>query len=413
MVAVGVTHLFLHFRRLGEHLGTDTPGTQLTRPCERIAQFRLAKSREQHLRLLQCLLREKVQLGQHIVDTVRTKTDTHARHARHAEYPRQVVVSAATGDTAHLHIQRLDLEDGTRVVVQSPGKGQVQLDIQLHSGSLAQTEDGGGFFYTFPSLFTSTQHLPKGRQLVFVIARHAKDGLQLADGVLRQTPLTQLIVHFVRTNLVQFVNRHGDVHYLVRRAYHLGYSAEDLAVVQLQAYADTQAAVHLLHNLYQLQFAHQAVRSYHVHVALVELAVAPFLRTVGTPYRLDLVAAERKTDVVAVLRHEPRKRHGQVVPQTFLAHFACQRTQRAVLQLFAINSAAPIAGIQYLKQQFVALLTVLAHQCGQVLKSRGLYLAKTVQAEHRTDGVENIIASSHLCRPEVASSFRNGWFGYL
>ena len=78
MVAVGVTHLFLHFRRLGEHLGTDTPGTQLTRPCERIAQFRLAKSREQHLRLFQCLLREEVQFGQHIVDTVRAKTDTHA-----------------------------------------------------------------------------------------------------------------------------------------------------------------------------------------------------------------------------------------------------------------------------------------------------------------------------------------------
>ena len=38
---------------------------------------------------------------------------------------------------------------------------------------------------------------------------------------------------------------------------------------------------------------------------------------------------------------------------------------------------------------------------------------KTKQAEHTADRVENIVAASHLQRPEVARSFRNRGFCYL
>ena len=49
----------------------------------------------------------------------------------------------------------------------------------------------------------------------------------------------------------------------------------------VQAHADTQSAVHFLHNLHQFHFAHQRVGPDYVHVALIKFAVATFLRTVG------------------------------------------------------------------------------------------------------------------------------------
>ena len=52
-----------------------------------------------------------------------------------------------------------------------------------------------------------------------------------------------------------------------------------------------------------------------VDVALVELAEAPFLRALAAVHALDLVAAERKRQLVLVLGHITGQGHGQVKAQ--------------------------------------------------------------------------------------------------
>ena len=91
----------------------------------------------------------------------------------------------------------------------------------------------------------------------------------------------------------------------------------------MQTYVYTQAAIYFLHNLDQFDLGKQTVCSHHIHVALVELAVAAFLRTIGTPHRLNLIALEGELYRIPVLHHVARKRNGQVVTQTFLRRFVC------------------------------------------------------------------------------------------
>ena len=86
----------------------------------------------------------------------------------------------------------------------------------------------------------------------------------------------------------------------------------------MQTHVDAETAIDFFHDLNQFQLADEAVRTDDIDVALIELAVASFLRTVCTPYRLNLEAFERKTEFLAVLNHITRKRNGQVVTQTFL-----------------------------------------------------------------------------------------------
>ena len=73
-------------------------------------------------------------------------------------------------------------------------------------------------------------------------------------------------------------------------------------------------------------------------VALVELTVTSFLRTVGTPYGLYLITFERECYIVAVLHHITGKRNGQVVTQSFLTGFHAE-SYRITFQQFFIGNA--------------------------------------------------------------------------
>ncbi len=73
----------------------------------------------------------------------------------------------------------------------------------------------------------------------------------------------------------------------------------------------------------------QRVLADHVDVALVELAEAAALRALAAVDALDLVAAEREGQVVLVLGHVARQRHGQVEAQRQLRQaFACPSPAR-------------------------------------------------------------------------------------
>ena len=91
----------------------------------------------------------------------------------------------------------------------------------------------------------------------------------------------------------------------------------------MQTHTNTKPTIHLLHDLDQLQFAHQRLCSNHVHVALIELAITTFLWTVSAPNGLNLITTEREHHLFAVLHNVTRKRYGQVITQTLLRRFVC------------------------------------------------------------------------------------------
>ncbi len=144
--------------------------------------------------------------------------------------------------------------------------------------------------------------------------------LERVDGFGRQTALDELGVDIVAPYLIQLVYGYCDVHDALGRADEFGDAGQNLTVVQLDGYADAQARKYLVDKLQQLDLAQQRVGTHHVGVALVELAVAAFLRAVGTPYRLYLTALERHGQLGAVHHHEACKGYGQVVTQALLGH---------------------------------------------------------------------------------------------
>src|SRR5699024_2364312 len=129
--AVGVFHLFLHLGRLRIDFGRDARIAYLLEQPQGGELFRAAEIDEEHARGDGGLFREEVQ-GQHdVVDAVRTERDADARHARHSENTRQVVVPSAAADASYRMVFGLHFEDGARVIVESAGERKVEFDVEV------------------------------------------------------------------------------------------------------------------------------------------------------------------------------------------------------------------------------------------------------------------------------------------
>ena len=153
-------------------------------------------------------------------------------------------------------------------------------------------EDKLHFVDAFEANLAIFQDCAHGAQLVGVGAAELDDGLQLVDSISGDAVCGELGVDIVKSDFVELVNGYGDIYNLVGLPNHLGDAAKNLAVVNLDAHTDAEAVEYLIDNLHQLHLVEQRVAAYHVSIALVELAVATLLRTVGAPHGLDLKAAE-------------------------------------------------------------------------------------------------------------------------
>ncbi|OPZ96359.1 MAG: hypothetical protein BWY72_01687 [Bacteroidetes bacterium ADurb.Bin416] len=138
--------------------------------------------------------------------------------------------------------------------------------------------------------------------------------------------------------------------------------------------------------------------------------VPAFLGTVGAPNGLDLVAFERKAELVLVHDHVPGKGYGQVVAQAFFGDAGGELVRGGLLTFLGVEAAQKIARIEDFEEQFVAFFTVFPHEGGEVLHGRGFNLLKPVQVKHGADGVENIVALRHFFGREVAGAFGYGGF---
>ena len=98
-----------------------------------------------------------------------------------------------------------------------------------------------------------------------------------------------------------------------------------LAVVNLYAHAHVEQAENPVHNLHKFKFIELRGGADDVCIALIKLAVAPFLRTVGTPHWLNLEPLEREGEFILVLDHKTRERHSKVVTQPLLTHTVSER----------------------------------------------------------------------------------------
>src|SRR5207247_6837885 len=128
---------------------------------------------------------------------------------------------------------------------------------------------------------------------------------------------------------------------------------EQLAVIEPDdEILEAEPLKHLADGREDLHFDQQRRRADRVDVALIELAKSPARWTVRAPDRLDLIPLEESRQLVLVLRHDARERHGQVV---------AQREVR-------VAGVLVLAALQDLENQLVAFLAVLAEQRLDVLE---------------------------------------------
>ena len=220
-----------------------------------------------------------------------------------------------------------------------------------------------------------------------------QDGSKDGDGLGRKALFHHLLLHLLQADLVQFVDGDGDVHHPLGEAADLREAGEDLAVVDLQEHTHVQLGEHPVHDLDEFQFIDLGRGADDIHVALVELAVAALLGTVGPPDRLDLETLEREGYLVLVLDHEPGEGNREVVPQALLG-----------------RQGRLLAGVLDAEQELVALVAVLSEQGGEVLHRRRVDLLVAEGAENAPHGVEDIVALGHLALAEVTGPLGDGRF---
>ena len=163
--------------------------------------------------------------------------------------------------------------------------------------------------------------------------------MKFLNGRFADSIATQFLVDIVKTNLVEFVDCNGDIHDFIGFAYHFGNTRENLTVVDLDLHIDTQAGEHGVDNLHQFNLVEQGVAANNIGITLIELAIATTLRTVGTPYGLNLIAFERQLEFVAVHDNIACEGHGEVVAQSFLTD-AGSKAQRIGILEFVVADLA-------------------------------------------------------------------------
>ncbi len=309
-----------------------------------------------------------------------------------------------------MHIKRLYFEDGTGIVIQATGQCQIQFDFILQAEAFQGRKDEFTLFHTLQSCFTCSKDFFQGSEFLFITAVQQNDGLQFGNSLVADTFLLQLGVDIVQTYLIQLIDGHGNIHNLVRLTDDFGNAAQYLAIVNLDTDTDAEAGEYRVYNLHQFHFVQQGITAYHVSVALIELTITPFLRTVGAPHGLYLITLEGESDFIAMHHHVAGKRHCEVIAQTFLAELTGKLHRITAQQFFICQSGEVITGILYLEQELVSFLTILPHQGRKHFHRGRFYLLEAIEVIHFTNRIEYIVTLRHFYRREVTGSFRDTWF---
>ena len=249
------------------------------------------------------------------------------------------------------------------------------------------------------------------RDFVGIRSRERDDGLQRFHLLSRQTSSQQFFVDLVETNLIEFVDSYGNIYDFVGSSEHFCNTGEEFAVVDFDSNADAKACEHFVNDLHQFHLVEERIATHYVRIALIEFAIASFLRTVGAPNRLNLETFEGKLEFFAVLHHIACKRHSEVIAQSFLAKLSGKGSCGVRFILFGGNRAREVSAIENFEEQFVAFFSIFPHKGGEVFHRRGFDLRKTIKTVDTADGVEDVVASCHFDESEIARTF--GYKGFL
>ncbi len=95
---------------------------------------------------------------------------------------------------------------------------------------------------------------------------------------------------------------------------------KNFAIVEMDCGGKAKLAEHFIEYQEVFHFIDQRIAANNISITLKEFAVTAFLRTICPPYRLDLIASERESDVVLMLCYIAGKRHGKIVTQPFFGY---------------------------------------------------------------------------------------------
>ncbi len=196
----------------------------------------------------------------------------------------------------------------------------------------------------------------------------------------------------VRPDLVQLVQGHERVVVQARgHAARVQQRAQHTAMVQPErVLGEAEPGQHVACRPQEFRLHHHRPGPDGVHVALVELAEAALLRAIGAPHRLDLVPLEELRQLRAVLGHDPRERHRQVVAQGEVG----------------LPRLRALAALEDLEDEAVALFAVLAEERLDVLDGRRLDGLEPVALVHVGDDADDVSAPPHVGGQEVAHAAR-------
>ncbi len=171
---------------------------------------------------------------------------------------------------------------------------------------------------------------------------------------------------------------------------------------------DVELMHHLFNHQYNLSFTDQWISAHHIGIALIKFAIPSFLRPVGTPHGLNLVAFKRQGYFVAVHHHVAGKGNSEVVAK---AEFWFLRKPKFVNAIEGINFFSGESGSQTfvrpnLINKFTSFFTIFSFKCIQIFHSWGLQRLKAILLEDGANSGENKLALGHFSRPEIACSFR-------
>ena len=94
--------------------------------------------------------------------------------------------------------------------------------------------------------------------------------------------------------------------------------------------------------------------------------------------------------------HKTGEWNSEVVAQSFLAHLGSEMQGIAFAEFLIGDLCQAVAGVEYFEKQFVAFLTIFAHERLQGFHRRCLNLLEAIEGIHVADGVEDIVALRHL-----------------
>src|SRR5258706_6374950 len=110
----------------------------------------------------------------------------------------------------------------------------------------------------------------------------------------------QFFFYFLFSDLVQLIHSDEQGRFLLLASCEFCQAGKDIAVIELDGIVRyIQFRKNFPDHQNDLRFTDQRTGADHIGIALIKFAVAPFLRPVGTPYRLDLVTLERKCNIMA------------------------------------------------------------------------------------------------------------------